>query len=352
MFKREWFGAVELKEKNWGDDMPNVQLSLFDMDFTLTKEKVTKNRVPFTKIPSLVVKVGQSFTKSLAENSKPKIEKVKKPLELTAEQQNFLNQNKIMENENLSRLILYAGNSLGIETLCKYAINADGTPYYKTIYLNREGKEEFTMQKTPVLPTDRIIYYKTDFEINEVQKQKLQEVKETYKGKIKRIIHRHGDENILVEVEGKLLDIIPKGWILEFTEATHVDCSQDEVLEDFQEEKKDAGQLVQPGDLVQATIGKSVVEGTITHTYGLGNAVLNIDFEKSGTMVSTAIPRSHVKAILGKSNCVFWQYAEDSIIYFCSKCKKILNNNDEKCSCGQEINWQIKAMCEDKIKIS
>lgn len=121
------------------------------------------------------------------------------------------------------------------------------------------------------------------------------------------------------------------------------------------EEKKinldpNIGGKVKAGDLVQARIGKSIVEGTITNAYGLGNAILNISFKRNGTIFATAIPRSHVKAILGKGKCVFWQYTEDRIIYFCPRCKKILNHNQQKCECGEEINWSIKANYEGKIK--
>lgn len=321
--------------------MPGTQLSLFDMDFT--SNVATKDKILDKKEPSLDSNKHVVVKDIIIQNSEPKIEKTEKPLELTAEQQNFLTQNKIMENENLSRLILYTGGSLGIE------LNRMNN--FETLYINTNGEKEFTLsKKSPVLPNDKISYYKTDFGINTIQQQKLQEIKEQYQNKIKRIIHRHGDENILVEVEGKLLDIISNGWVLEFTEATHVDCIKDEVLEDFQEEQKDIGQLVQPGDLVQARIGKSLVEGTITNAYGLGNAILNISFERNGTIFATAIPRSHVKSILGKGKCVFLQYTEDSIIYFCPKCRRILSDHKEKCECGEEINWSIKVNYEDKIK--
>lgn len=323
--------------------MPGTQMSMFDIGFA--SNVVTKDKILDKKELILDINKPAMAKDILIENSTPKVDKVKKPLELTAEQQNFINQNKIMENENLSRVILYADGSLGVE------LNRMNN--FETLYINTNGEKEFTLsKKSPVLPNDKISYYKTDFDINTIQQQKLQEVKEQYKNKIKRIIHRHGDENILIEVEGKLFDIIPKGWVLEFTETTHIDCKQDEILENFKEDKKDAGQLVQPGDLVQARIGKSLVEGTITHTYGLGNAILNIDFEKNGKMFATAIPRAHVKEIMGKAKCVFWQYTEDSIVYFCPKCKKILNSHEPRCSCGQEINWSTKAMCEDKIKTS
>lgn len=322
--------------------MPNVQISLFDMDFT--SNVATKDRFLDKNKPSLDSDKHIVAKDIIIQNLAPKIEKVKKPLELTAEQQNFLTQNKITDNENLSRLILYANGSLGIELDC---INS-----FETLYINTNGEKEFALSKrSSVLPNDKISYYKTDFEINTIQQRKLQEVKEQYQGKIKRIIHRHGDENILIEVEGKLLDIISNGWVLEFTETTHVDCEKDEVLEDYHEEQKDVGQIVQPGDLVQATIGKSLVEGTITNEYGIACEILNISFERNGTMFSTAIPRAHVKAVLGKAKCIFWKYDDElGIAYFCPNCKKFLCSNEAKCECGQEIDWSNKVHFE-KCKI-
>lgn len=328
--------------------MPGTQLSIFDMDFT--SNAATKDKNLDKKEPSLDSNRSVVAKDITIQKFKSKIEKTERSMELTAAQQNFLDQNGVMKGENfetLSRIIICSCGWMAIEGMCK-ELNI-----CSTTYINAEGKTESILEKkSSVLPADRIIYHKTDFEINEVQQQKLHEVKEKYQNKIKRIIHRHGDENVLIEVEGKLLDIIPNGWILEFTETTHVDCSQDEVLEDFQEDKKDVGKLVQSGDLVQATIGKSLVEGTITNAYGIGNSILNIDFLRNGVMFSTAIPRAHVKAILGKGKCVFWKYTEDSIEYFCPKCKKLLNRNQKKCECGEEINWQVKAMCNDKIKTS
>lgn len=280
--------------------MPGTQLSLFDMDFTISKKKVTENKFLDTKVLSLDTekltldtKIGQSYTNILKENPISKNDKVEKPVELTAEQQKFLDKNQVMKNENISRILLSTSGGLKIEGINKEL------DLYSTTYINRAGETEFIMdKKISVLPEDKIIYCKNkDMPINDIQQQKLQGVKEEYKGKIKRIIHRHGDENILVEVPGKLLDIISNGWVLEFTETTHVDCTKDEVLEEFQE-KQDVGKMVKVGDLVQATIGKSLVEGRITHEYGMGCEILNIDFIRNGTKFRTAIGRKAVKAIL------------------------------------------------------
>ncbi|URZ15311.1 hypothetical protein [Clostridium felsineum] len=170
---------------------------------------------------------------------------------------------------------------------------------HKTLYFNKDGLMEFEyLKKVSVFPKDRILFYKDNFFINTIQQQRLQEVKEKYKEKIKRVIHRHGDENIFIELGDKLLDIIANGWVLEFKETLHVDCMEDEVLEDFTV-KKDIGSLVKVGDQVKAKINGRIANGTITREYGLCNEILNISFVKEdGVRACTAIPRFTVEAIL------------------------------------------------------
>ncbi|URZ06460.1 hypothetical protein [Clostridium felsineum] len=278
--------------------MVSTQLSIFDIDFIAPKGEVTENKVLDTKIDKSDTKKDESYTKSLTQNSVTKIEKSKKSLELTPEQQKFLDKNEVLGNESLetlTRIILQSCGWMAIEGVCK-ELNV-----VSTSYIDATGETEFIVEKkSSVLPSDKIIYHKTDFEINNIQQQRLQEVKQKYQGQIKRIIHRHGDENILVELGNKLLDIIATGWVLEFKETIHVDCVEDEVLEDFIV-KKDVGSLVKVGDYVRACIGtkKRIVEGTITREYGLGNSILNISFKKeNGVRACTAIGRFAIKAIL------------------------------------------------------
>ncbi|MCR3760400.1 hypothetical protein KYB31_15590 [Clostridium felsineum] len=280
--------------------MVSTQLSIFDIDF-ISREKVTENKELDTKMPKsdtkktvLDTKIDESYTKIINKSYKPKIDKTKKPLELTPEQQNFLTRNEVMKGENLQRIILQSCGWMAIE--------GSYENIFSTKYINTEGQTEFVLeQKTSVLPKDKILYHKTDFEINTIQKQKLQEVKQKYQGQIKRIIHRHGDENILVELGNKLLDIIARGWVLEFTKTTHVDCLKDEVIEDFTVQNvQNVGNLVKVGDYVQAFIGKELMEGKITRTYGIANEILNISFKRNGVGTCTAIPRFMVQEIIFK----------------------------------------------------
>lgn len=187
----------------------------------------------------------------------------------------------------------------GVDGVLRVEIkNGEG---YKTLYFNKDGLMEFEyLKKLSVFPKDRILFYKGKFDINTIQQQRLQEVKEKYKGKINRIIRRHGDENIFVELKDKLLDIIANGWVLEFQETLNIDCAENEVLEDFTVQNiQNIGNLVKVGDQVMAEVNGRVTSGIISREYGLCNEILNISFMKeNGVRACTAIGRFAIKAIL------------------------------------------------------
>lgn len=72
-----------------------------------------------------------------------------------------------------------------------------------------------------------------------------------------------------------------------------------DVLNSIQEERKNnIGEKVNAGDHVKAEINRGFVVGTISRVYGLGDSILNIDFEQNGVKYQTAIRRFDVKAIL------------------------------------------------------
>lgn len=266
------------------------QLSIWDVEitnkptsFTKTAEKVTENAVSFSENTVL-------FTKIPSKDENTKIEKPLKPLELTEKQQQFLDKNKVMENENLTRIIKYCGGGLGVELGYENSVD--------TIYINTNGDKEFTSpKKMPVLPMDRIMYYKSALiEFNNTQEQKLKELLSNIpEGKV---IRRKGDENIIIEAEDKIISIIPKGWALEFNGSKAV-YSDDEV-----EKKEDAAtidlkelqQSVKVGDIVEAKLISRTITGKITHVYGMHNMTLNISLD-NGTK-HTAIPRCVVTRIL------------------------------------------------------
>ncbi len=50
---------------------------------------------------------------------------------------------------------------------------------------------------------------------------------------------------------------------------------------------------------------------------------------------------------------ILWKYDNElGIAYFCPKCKKFLCDNEKKCECGQEINWNKKYEYKGKVKWS
>jgi hypothetical protein len=135
--------------------------------------------------------------------------------EISQEQHNVIS--KYKADITLNRLIHYAGGGVGIE------LKDNGA--FETIYVNRQGTEEFKWSKQlAVMDMDKIIL----------------------------------DKSVVVN----------------------------------------AGDLVKVGDFVKAYHGKRIIEGKIVHEYGLGNAILNINFELEGRKCQTAIGRFAVIEIL------------------------------------------------------
>lgn len=271
------------------------QLSIFDIQiaekpksFTKKAEMAIENGVLVTEKPVLATEI---ITKVTSEKS----EKIINPLVPNEEQQQFLEKNKVKENENLSRVIKYCGGGLGIEVVYENS--------YRTTYINKNGREEFTTaNKSPVLPMDKILYYKSEFNANTIQKENLQKVLDKFKSSIKRVIKRKGDRSILIELPDKVIDILENGWIIDFTSINRVDCNQEDVMKILVDEKEEEESTVsviskaKVGDYVQAMHGKNIIEGTIVREYGMGKDILNIIFE-NGTK-HTAIGKMQILKIL------------------------------------------------------
>ncbi len=50
---------------------------------------------------------------------------------------------------------------------------------------------------------------------------------------------------------------------------------------------------------------------------------------------------------------ILWKFdSELDIAYFCPGCKKFLCDNEKKCECGQEINWDSSYEYKDKVRWS
>lgn len=259
------------------------QLSIFDIkitegskEVTKTEEKITENRACVTKSINKVTSNGN--------------EKIEKPLELTPKQQKFLNENKFMKNENLSRIILHPQGSITVEVK-----EAD---LFTSYYINsNEEKEAIYNKKLPVLPWDKIIYSAIkEVPLTQIQKMKL---KELYNGKkdIKRVIHRKGDENIIIELESGTISITSIGWTLPFQSMAHVECVDDEIykIPDGEMAIGDIQKAAKVGDYVQVDNAKEIIEGKLISNYN-GGCTFSIIYG-NGTK-HTAIPRVAILKIL------------------------------------------------------
>lgn len=257
------------------------QVSLWDIEITQKPKEIIK-------IVEKVTENEDFITISLKEITTIENEKTDRPLKLTGKQQEFLDKNKIYENENLSRVIIYCSGGLGIELLEEAE--------FKTIYVNAEGVEEFTKnKKLPVLPMDKINYYKNELKANEIQEKKLLSLKGKFSGL--KEIRRKGDENIIAELPGKVISINSIGWVLEFQGVKAV-YSEDEVVQTEIIDIKDIQSRVKVGDVIEVAYPDKSFNAKVTHMYGGYNESLCISYEVEGIKKSTAIPRLFVKKIL------------------------------------------------------
>lgn len=248
--------------------MMQEQLSIWDIEITKKSSSDTKTVEKVTEIKVLDTKKANSFT----EQQGKVIEKYK-------------------AHPDINRIIQYCGGGLGIELKVEYG--------FRTIYVNRDGKEEYEFnKKISVLPMDKIVYYKEKLKTNELQEQRLKELKDN----IIKVVRRKGDGNIIVELKDKVISINPVGWILEFNNCKAA-YEEDEIINNTTEkhtEKKVIGESVKVGDIVQAHYGKEIIQGEVIREYGTGNQILNIIFDNGKK--HTAIGRRAVIGIVVKDD--------------------------------------------------
>lgn len=202
--------------------------------------------------------------------------------------------------QHLNRLIKYVGNSgYGVELL-------EDTKF-KTIHVNSEGKEEFSSEKeSRLLPQNKILINKNKITgTTQIQTDRLHKLLTTKRNKVNRVVKRHGDFNLLVEMTDKIISILPNGWMLDFMDIKQIDCSDDEIFlvparvekaEIKEENLGDIQKNVKVGDIVEAQVGNKITTGKIVHEYGIGNQILNIEYDNYKK--HTAIGRIHVRKIL------------------------------------------------------
>lgn len=243
------------------------QITFWDIEITEKPKKVIEKFVSFTKTEEKSSKTGDLFTEV---------------------------QNKVVEKyktfPELNRIIHYCGGGVGIELAYE--------DFYKTIYINTAGKEEFTWnKKLPVLPMDKIVYYKSPNNMaNNTQEEKLKEVLQ--KTPYSKVIRRKADENIIVELPGKVISINAIGWVLEFQGCKTIYCEDEVEKQELAIELniKDLQKSVKLGDIIEAQHGQRLIQGEIVHVYGPGIVTLNVVFD-NGTR-HTAIHRSRITKLI------------------------------------------------------
>ena len=115
----------------------------------------------------------------------------------------------------------------------------------KTLYFNRDGVNEFELTKDiGIMPGEEIIIANRDKELNDLQKEKLNDIKP------KEYIKRKGDTNLIIPGE-KTMVINPKGWVLQYEqkpkykedEIFKIDILENNIIEDSNFEIDDKVQI-------------------------------------------------------------------------------------------------------------
>ncbi len=132
---------------------------------------------------------------------------------------------------------------------------------HETIYVNKEGIEEFVIKKkSSVLPWDKIIYFREDLEINNVQKEKIKKIKG-------QALKRPGDENIIFNQGNKVISVIENGWILEYDNIKIVDIEKYKKLDANQDLRK----KLELGNIVETEYKNEIIQGEVVHIYNSGH---------------------------------------------------------------------------------
>lgn len=137
----------------------------------------------------------------------------------------------------------------------------------KTLYFNRQGKNEFNLSAdVGLIPADEIILANKDKELNEVQLKKLEEIGP------ERYIKRKGEANVIIPMNSKVMTITYRGWVLEWNMKPVY--KEDEVFtfkNDSEEIQED--QELNIGDAVEFLYEKENCKGKITRIYNNGDTV-------------------------------------------------------------------------------
>lgn len=239
------------------------QISIFDIDVTKFNKKVTEVEVKTTKLSSNATET--------------KIDKDKRPLKLTAQQEKFLSDNKILENENLSRIIIYACGHIGIEL--KESLGVKTSIYDRECKLVTEFDKEIN-----VIALDKIYYSSIKYELTDMQLKKLEELKSKIKSY--KVIQRFGDRNLTIVHPNGVTSINTKGWVLDYISITDVKHKKEEVLEEDHKEAQEKSEY-RIGDKIIVDMIDKCVEAEIFNIYNNGESLSIIyDGKHTATHIS------------------------------------------------------------------
>lgn len=191
---------------------------------------------------------AKNITKVIKEVTKEAVCVTKYHNKITDHQQRAIEKHRNLSN----RIVQYCGGGIGIEF-------KDGDTY-KTLYINKLGKEEFsTLNQVPLTPMDEILEHKEDYKINDIQEKKLLQLREKYN--ISSYIKREGDPNIIIHVPGRAISINKLGWALEYNNCD-ISYKEPEVIK-FEDIKI----KYNLGDRVEAYHGEQKIIGEIFSEY-------------------------------------------------------------------------------------
>lgn len=227
------------------------QVSLWDIEITKSDKLFTKTKEDITEIINPITNLSE-------EDLKCDNEKSEKELIVTDKQQRFLEKNKVMENESLSRITLLCSGSLLVEFI--FGEN------YKTICINKDGVIELSYDKRiAIIPMDKIVYFKNDVIINDIQAKRV----EPFKQAGLKIVKREGDENIMAIAKDKVISINKQGWVLEYRNIQAIyDASE---IVEIKTEHTDGE--IKVGDTVEVDFGGNIYKGVATRIYNQGDTI-------------------------------------------------------------------------------
>ncbi|WP_315074487.1 hypothetical protein [uncultured Clostridium sp.] len=138
----------------------------------------------------------------------------------------------------------------------------------KTLYFNKEGKNEFNMGVNfGILPADEIIVANDEKPFNDIQNKKLLEINP------EKYIKRKGDLSIIIPTESKNLTITKEGWVIGWEQKPKFKENEIFTLGKTQENKE-----LSIGDTVEFVYKKQNCKGKVVSIYN-NNETINVSWD-------------------------------------------------------------------------